>query len=1405
MKLTKVKGLRIAVSRYTKKTGRGILYPVPNWKSLSVTDEKIKERVNDANRLYSVFFRNDVPVDLEKHFQNICEIAQNSEESTLEEDLQEYTNGASFQFTVAGKKELKKVLQLHVKQRMTALWQEEAHCDSAVAILECICCGKTYIESIKKLFLENRERGILFMDVCKKQGNETPYVDSSDKLEEAFSLVVKAVAEQCDIDAYYKKDTVAIEKNLEKQLDFLENLSEVKKVVKNKNGEQVYITKLNEFSYAYVEEDRFNAILVRMRKSLKRDRQRQTAILLLQALAQKDNKTLQSFIREAKDNNNQVLLDDIKKFLYVVNKDYYHINIVLSIKNMNLRVQANQAQLDLSSATHKKKKVLNETLERYASSQEASNRVLLDLKTLLFDYFSIIDKEKKFLTVEKLWAFPTRDMRYFDSDFIPFGSSEEWNKNRNQTLLEAFWSENQRTNKKKDRAIKKRINYINYGKYLSLIKNETDPFRKYWCAVIKEYIEKEFVKRKEMLQENDCFNATIMVNCWKYLIRLLCGKYIDIGKMVYHFVVPEDMTIKKDIAYDIMKPEYQNGISSFALEVIKAEETRQRAIAHATATAVSNFSRAVLDYNNEEFVNQDPNEHLTKDNKLEDITTMKEKVFLGLLRQDTGKQILRFYGGMSTFSHKDIFITGQGTAEEVENQVETQKLALELCQHFKKLRNANFHYTDGKNVEILGHYTKLLMENDEQAYEKIVQTRYYSNNTAMFYKEEDIKKLVKQLYTQTKFREAQIPAFRTVWKQKDIVEDLNVWKEMQLLKDWKLDKTKTTQFSSSFYYLLKEIYYHDFILRQDMKQRFFDAVNNYVKKYESREFYNREYVNAGKNLQTYLKKLEKNASFGQVCQAIMQEYNQQNAKEEDKEIYKHFKLLLPICIKNAFQQYINESEKYVFLRKPSYYKREGEPNYLNDVKIKYHFGKDKRTTTTLYEWYTLAHFISPRQLNYFIGEWKNYIQYRNDIFKRSQYAGELKKGSFDNPTIAYQNELDNMRKKVAEAEEIVKVLEFVLQVAGRVSNQFYDYYKDKEDYAKYMYQYIDFPLVSEKAFYFDSLKQFCQNTLSNGEMIDIYADAENPKILRNIEMTRMYAGGDVHLEGHRKVSVNEIKEYYEKQKEVTTIQANGLCETEIEQKKIKRQQELRNRITLNDVTDYYELTNDLLGQLISLSYLRERDYMYLFLGFYYMALRSQDGWNGEIGNAIQNEKVSIRSGFVLYQVISMFDFGIPFFYEDKEKDKKWTKQTGEIGRKITRFCKSHPNSWSCVIRLLEDEKYYEEIINLRNYVDHAKYYTNHDKSLMELYNEFYAKFFGYSEKLKQNVLNSFQSILEDYFVTYKVKFVNKQFCIDENLESATFTYKLKKKENEKVQKTVNVPARSQEYLREVQQVLEYKK
>ncbi len=107
-------------------------------------------------------------------------------------------------------------------------------------------------------------------------------------------------------------------------------------------------------------------------------------------------------------------------------------------------------------------------------------------------------------------------------------------------------------------------------------------------------------------------------------------------------------------------------------------------------------------------------------------------------------------------------------------------------------------------------------------------------------------------------------------------------------------------------------------------------------------------------------------------------------------------------------------------------------------------------------------------------------------------------------------------------------------------------------------------------------------------MVDLYADTENPKVLRNIELTRMYAGSNVKIPEYEKITEDEIKMYYEEKNSVALILSRGLCRNEKEQKKVIEFNWKKKRLTLNEITDVFSLVNDLLGKMISFSYLRER-------------------------------------------------------------------------------------------------------------------------------------------------------------------------------------------------------------------------
>ena len=96
----------------------------------------------------------------------------------------------------------------------------------------------------------------------------------------------------------------------------------------------------------------------------------------------------------------------------------------------------------------------------------------------------------------------------------------------------------------------------------------------------------------------------------------------------------------------------------------------------------------------------------------------------------------------------------------------------------------------------------------------------------------------------------------------------------------------------------------------------------------------------------------------------------------------------------------------------------------------------------------------------------------------------------------------------------------------------------------------------------------------------------------------------------------------------------------------------------------FSLVNDLLGKMISFSYLRERDQMYLLLGFYYMALCAENksenhlGWKGETLDKLESSdsKFDIGGGLVLYQIVSAFNFGSKLLYISE--DGRWKMAGG---------------------------------------------------------------------------------------------------------------------------------------------------
>lgn len=1371
MKLTKADRTRIAVSREKRGDGRTILYSNPNEANSSkktqngMTAQKIRDRVNSANRLYGVFFKLQVRKDLENTFKKLVQMGKNAasvekfHEAILRDDQFRRSEEKRKKNYISSEQRCSFMDMFHYAgERLDSSWFQRDYRRAAAKIMVCISSEDKMMEEMEKLFTENNGETIeIFLSACKDCANRPFISKCTAELENTFTSLMKKMVTFCPYDFYVENDETKIERGIVKEINYLLQAKDITRGSRDKRQ----VIELSSVCFPDAEEIRMRAMLVRMRKTLKRGKNADIAIQLLQGLAQYEGDSFHKAVERLIRNDRENLIS----FIDAVNRDYYRVNLEKSIRNINVKVQPDAKLhnvLGLSNSTHPQKKALNQTLIRYAASPEESDQVLMEIKGLLFDYFLPGDDRGKeeYTTKKKLWNIPNRTDIYFDYDEEYDAESDDI-----ETLCEKIRIPQKR--------LKEKIRYVNYGKYLRLTQNETDERKKYWLFHVKEFVEKTYVDTPKELTYKHCFATEMMMACWKEIIRFLCGKYIDIGKAVYHFTnVGELPKPENNVLYGQVKERYRKGISSFDYEGIKAEETLKRDIANAVVAAEAAFSRSVLD-----------EKKIIEENKenQEDIFFLKEEEIRNVLKTDAAKQILRYFGGASTIEQAEYLMTDE--------------LVTEVLEQLKSIRNENFHYTSGKKSELSHEYSDKLWNHDMQAYQQLVRQRYYANNAGMFYPQEEICHLVEKLYAQSKTAGAQIPAFKTVLKK-------NTQSLSEFMTQWKIPKPSAENengagdFEGTLYFLLKEIYYRDFIVSDCTADYFFQAVednkNNYYEKVK-RNKDDGNLLNAAKSFSEYVSLLKKKykggeISFEMICQYIMTEYNQQNTGKQEKEIYKHFKILLTVCMRNAFGRYLTENPDYKFLFQPKTQNLQGQPEYLDEVEIPCRIQKKN------YNWYVLAHFLHPRQLNFLIGDFKSYIQYRQDILRRIRYAGERENGE---EAVVNQN--------VKTAKEILKVLEFVRGVAGRVSNELTDYYQDAEEYAGYLAQYINFDAQPGNSD-FEKLKNFCRNTVE-GRIVDLYADAENPRILRNVELARMYAGGDVKLPGRKRITADDVKKYYKNKDDVASIVAGGLCKTEEELNRVKSFQNNKNRLTLTDVTDTFSMINDLLGRLISLSYLRERDEMYLLLGFYYMALqneKNENAWPGEIMDSLHVNKFQVQGGLVLYQVASIFDFGTKLLRCNSEG--KWKELSGQISTKLTKFVSNHEESWAKAIRLFENEEYDRDIVNLRNYVDHMKYYANQEYSILDLYSEFHAKFFGYSSKLQKSVVYQLQMVLEKYFIDGNgVKFENRRINLeDKKFKSMQFTYKLAA-EKGKAERNKKVDARSQKYINEVKSALEYKR
>ncbi len=904
---------------------------------------------------------------------------------------------------------------------------------------------------------------------------------------------------------------------------------------------------------------------------------------------------------------------------------------------------------------------------------------------------------------------------------------------------------------------------------------------------------------------------------WKDVLNLISTKYIGLGKAVFNFAMDEAFLEKKETDIELGKISEKaiNGLNSFDYEMIKARETFQRELAVNVAYAANNLSRAVLDpikIENEIEKQQKEKEAGTRKriDEFDDILLLNKNqiknVYKGDNQDDLLKNILQFFGGKSKSDIELIKNNYHGADDYAVN------FLFDIKEQIYSLRNDSFHFRTNANGNNIGN-TELIATLFKKETQKSLQSKkdkFHSNNLPMFYPDNELENVLNHIYKNDVTRNAMVPAFNRVIVRKNLSDFISQIMEVTSIN---LEEKNREQWDSALYYLLKEIYYNDFLVSDKVNGLFLDSIEE-LKGKDPKE------QRAVDNFKNRCKEIQ--GSFVDVCQQIMTDYNIQNNQKRkvrtsndsvmDKAIYSHFPLLLTKTIAIAFGKYLKseDNEKvYGFIFKSPVIKTmPTEDNFLPKWTSKAYAGLIERTEQKkdILRWYITGKFMSSRYLNLLAGSMRSYIQYANDIINRAKKT---------------ENSLHiDEKARLKNIEEAVKIIDICINTSGVFSNEVYDYFKDEDDYAEYLGKYVDYKKEIGLSSY-ASLQAFCQD--ENGEQIfDVYCDAKNPKVNRNIIISKLFSPDRILEDIVDKVTEKELKDYYKDS--IATYRKNGKCNNSKEQKGLLKYQKLKNHVELRELVEYGEIANDLLGQLINWSFLRERDLLYFQLGFHYICIYN-DSEKPEAYKTIKMENGSNIKNAILYQILGMYVNGIGVYSPTNNMDRLLeTNVIGSAGSKVNAFMDytgflnaqigkdNGEKEWLYYagMEVFENTKEHDNIIELRNYIDHFKLYSVLDRSILDLYSEIFDRFFTYDMKYQKNVINLLMNILAKYKIVAEVTVGsgNKKYgnrggekqsakIVVRELKPDQFTYKF---ENE----TLHIDAKDERFLNTVAKLLERK-
>lgn len=858
---------------------------------------------------------------------------------------------------------------------------------------------------------------------------------------------------------------------------------------------------------------------------------------------------------------------------------------------------------------------------------------------------------------------------------------------------------------------------------------------------------------------------------WKDILNLISIKYIAIGKAVYNFAVEDafdDTKTEKNLGR--ISENVKNGISSFDYEIIKANETLQREVAVDVTFAANNFSRATVDIDysidkEEDFllwkINQvKSNLKHTEDMNDEDLALT---------------HVLQFFGGRSSWhALEDSYKNYKRQEKDVIFDYGTS-LVYDIKNILYEMRNETFHFNTLNNN--IGDWNRDLVSKmfscEVDYFFDVEKNKMYSNNLPMFYNQDKLKGLIDFLYHKEVPRMAQVPSFNTVFVRKNFPDFLQ--NELHLKpKNILTDAETMLKWENALYYAFKQIYYHVFFdgandKESDIKNMFIKTLselNEYgdgVNKEAVSDFYERVIA------------LKDKMSFAEICQNIMSEYNLQNSRDrrhkssrdaiKNPDIFQHYKLLLNVVIQKAFAKFLNKEKSNTnsrigFLLDNNIRVNDMMPvekfcpNWRSGIfdSLKSQVSND----IELQKWYVFGRLLDGKIINQLIGSIRSYIQYEQDVRKRAENVG-VKVIRYDKSTIE-------------KFQQILKALEVCVNLSGKFSDDYTDYFSSKEEYAEYLSHFLKYE--NSKGQCWENLVKFCEGL----DDAKIYLDAKNPINNRNIIMSKLYGPyeiiGNVLEANNGRITNDDLKEYSKHAKEIDEYRVRGKARNITEQRSINKFQRLKNRVELRNITEYGELINELLGQMVNWSYLRERDLLYFQLGFHYSCLQN-DSSKPKGYKVIKSGNTEVK-GAILYQILSMYINGISIFEVDKKGNFVQSEKSLSTGGQIRIFYKYcgfildkkndkekyyDETIYNSGLEVFENINEHENIINLRNAIDHMKYYslskekkdekdcfTYRAYGILDYYSEIFDRFFTYDMRYKNNVPNMLKNILMRHFI-----------------------------------------------------------